>query len=59
MRVLVTGGAGLIGSHSVDRLLEAGHEVRILDSLELPTHAAGKPDYLPEAAERVIHAVGL
>lgn len=33
MRVLVTGGAGYIGSHLVDALCEAGHEVRILDDL--------------------------
>lgn len=51
MKVLVTGGAGLIGSHTVDLLLEKGHEVRIFDNLELPTHTAGKPDYLPSEAE--------
>ena len=55
MKVLVTGGAGLIGSHTVDQLLARGHEVRIYDSLELPTHAAGKPSYLPSEAE-FVHA---
>jgi len=29
--ILVTGGAGFIGSHIVDELVDAGHEVRILD----------------------------
>lgn len=33
MRILVTGGAGFIGSHVVDGLIEAGHEVAVLDSL--------------------------
>ena len=51
MKVLVTGGAGLIGSHTVDHLLAKGHEVRILDNLELPTHLQGKPDYLAPEAE--------
>lgn len=51
MKALVTGGAGLIGSHIVDLLLEKGHSVKILDNLELPTHAKGRPDYIPKEAE--------
>ncbi len=50
MKVLVTGGAGFIGSHTTDLLLERGHKVKILDSLSPPTHQ-GLPDYLPRDAE--------
>jgi len=48
VRVLVTGGAGFIGSHTVDALLEKGYEVTILDSLEKPVHLKGKPNYIPK-----------
>jgi dTDP-L-rhamnose 4-epimerase len=41
MRVLVTGGAGFIGTHVVSAMLEAGHEVRILDALLPGVHPAG------------------
>ena len=42
MKYLVTGGAGFIGSHIVDRLLADGHQVRILDNF-----SSGKPGNLP------------
>jgi dTDP-L-rhamnose 4-epimerase len=47
LRILVTGGAGFIGSHTVDALIARGYDVTILDSLEKPVHLKGKPDYIP------------
>jgi len=53
MRVLITGGAGFIGSHLTDRLLADGHEVRILDVLDPQVHD-GVPEYLSTEAELIV-----
>ena len=49
--VLVTGGAGFIGSHTVDLLLDRGYQVRILDNLQPRVHPNGKPAWVPTEAE--------
>lgn len=56
MHVLITGGAGFIGSHLADALLEHGHRVRILDNLTAQVHGTTttRPDYLPSRAELLI-----
>ena len=56
-RVLVTGGAGFIGSHTVDHLLAKGYEVRILDNLQTRVHPQGAPAYLPSEAEFMVGSV--
>lgn len=53
MKALVTGGAGLIGSHIVDLLLEKGYHVKIIDNLEPETHPHGKPSWIPKGVEFV------
>ena len=48
--ILVTGGAGFVGSHLVDKLVELGHDVTIFDNLEYQVHKGEKPSYLnPDA----------
>lgn len=55
-RVLITGGAGFIGSHAADALLAAGYEVRLLDNLSPQVHGNNRqrPPYLADDAELVV-----
>jgi dTDP-L-rhamnose 4-epimerase len=53
-QVLITGGAGFVGSHLADGLLRAGHRVRILDDLTPQVHQGNPPNYLSPEAELVV-----
>jgi dTDP-L-rhamnose 4-epimerase len=55
VRVLITGGAGFIGSHVADALLAAGYQVRLLDNLSPQVHGPQRqrPSYLNDDAELI------
>jgi dTDP-L-rhamnose 4-epimerase len=55
-QVLITGGAGFIGSHLADELLAHGYRVRILDKLAAQVHGDGarRPDYVDERVELMV-----
>ena len=55
MRVLVTGGAGFIGSHVVETLASAGHELRVLDALLPCVHPGGTPPFSGDPGFEFVH----
>ena len=56
MKVLITGGAGFIGSHLADLLLEKGYDVRALDNLDPQVHGENpvRPEYLAPGVELIV-----
>ena len=58
-RILVTGGAGFIGSHTVDLLIENGYDTIIMDNLEPQVHGVEqiKPEYVNKEAIFIQHDI--
>ena len=55
LKILITGGAGFVGSHLADDLLERGYEVRALDCLSAQVHGSGgRPAYLADDVELLV-----
>lgn len=52
-KILITGGAGFIGSHTADKLIELGYQVRVLDILDPQIHGSSRqfPDYMHPQVE--------
>ena len=59
MRVLITGGAGFIGSHLADELLSSGYEVRVIDNLSPQVHGESRqrPAYLAREVDLIVDDV--
>ena len=53
-KILITGGAGFVGSHLADALLSEGHQVRVFDSLAAQVHGIGTAAHLSPDAELLI-----
>ena len=52
MQILVTGGAGFIGSHLIDRLVDANHDVVCLDNF-----SSGRPEFIADSLERGLNLI--